>query len=177
MGQTERARRKHLRSRRGKHPIPLPREVFLSHSAKDRGFADRLARILRQHGVPVWYSATNIFAASQWHDEIGKALARCDWFAVVLSPHSVKSRWVKRELLYALNDLRYDNRIVPLLRRPCSYTDLSWTFGAIELVDFTTDFDEGCRCLLRVWGLGYEAGSRRIGGRLTGPSPDSSLGS
>ena len=134
----------------------LPREVFLSHSTKDRPFAERIAAVLRHHAVPVWYSATNIVGAKQWHDEIGKALARCDWFIVVLSPHSIKSMWVKRELLYALNDSRYDSRIIPISHKPCNHMDLSWTLGGFEFVDFTTAFDEGCRSLLRVWGLGYK---------------------
>lgn len=134
---------------------PLPREVFLSHSTKDRRFAKRIERVLRSHGVPVWYSGTNIVGAKQWHDEIGKALRRCDWLVVVLSPHSVKSQWVKRELLYALNDARYDTRIVPVSFKPCNHMNLSWTLGEFQFVDFTTDFDEGCRSLLRIWGLGY----------------------
>lgn len=103
----------------------------------------------------MWYSATNIVGAQQWHDEIGIALARCDWFAVVLSPHSIKSKWVKLELQYALDDSHYDNRIIPISHKPCNYKDLSWTLGAFQFVDFTTGFDEGCRSLLRVWGLGY----------------------
>ncbi len=135
----------------------LPREFFLSHSVKDRRFAERVARVLRDHGVPVWYSGTNIVGAMQRHDEIGKALARCDWFAVVLSPHSVKSQWVERELFYALNDRRYRKRIIPISYKPCNHMDLSWTLGALQFVDFTTDFDKGCRSLLRIWGLGYEA--------------------
>jgi hypothetical protein len=39
--------------------------------------------------------------AQQWHDEIGAALRRCDWFVLVLSPHTVESIWVKRELLFS----------------------------------------------------------------------------
>lgn len=135
---------------------PLPREVFLSHSAKDRRFAGRIARVLRSHGIPVWYSRTNILGAKQWHDEIGRALGRCDWFAVVLSPNSVRSQWVKRELVYALNEARYDNRIVPILYKACQHANLSWTLGEFQFVDFARDFDQGCRSLLRVWGLGYE---------------------
>lgn len=135
----------------------LPREVFLSHSARDRRFAGRIARVLRRHGIPVWYSHTNILGAKQWHDEIGRALARCDWFAVLLSPHSVKSLWVKRELVYALNEARYDNRIVPVLYKPCAHANLSWTLAEFQFVDFIDDFDQGCRSLLRVWGLGYKA--------------------
>jgi hypothetical protein len=136
---------------------PLPREVFLSHSAKDRRFAKRLARALREHGVPVWYSGTNIVGAKQWHDEIGKALFRCDWFVLVLSPHSVKSPWVNRELLYALSDARYDNRIVPVSRRPCERVNLSWTLGGFQFVDFTTDFDAGLRTCFASGGIGYQA--------------------
>ena len=105
----------------------LPNKVFLSHSNRDRSFANKVAEVLRAHGVPVWYSSTNILGAQQWHDEIGKALARSDWFAVVLSPHSVKSQWVKRELLYALADARYEGRIVPILYRTCNESLLSWS--------------------------------------------------
>ena len=72
-----------------------------------------------------------------WHDEIGAALERWDWFVVVLSPASVKSRWVKQELLFALNDARYEDRIVPVIHRPCRYRDLSWTLPSFQMIDFT----------------------------------------
>lgn len=139
----------------------LAREVFLSHSNKDRPFAEKIAAVLRDHTVPVWYSKTNIVGAQQWQDEIGVALARCDWFLAILSPHSVKSKWVRLELQYALNEERYNNRIVPILHKDCNHKDLSWTLGAFQSVDFKTDFDEGCRELLCVWGLGYKGESRR----------------
>lgn len=132
-----------------------PREAFLSHSSIDRPFAGRLARDLRRHAIPVWYSATNILAAQQWHDEIGAALARCDWFLLVLSPAAIGSRWVKQELLYALNDRRYENRIVPLLHEPCDQEQLSWTLPAFEMIDFTAPYTNALRELLRTWGIGY----------------------
>lgn len=133
----------------------LPAELFLSHSSPDHQFVTALSEVLRRHGIPVWYSKTNIIGAQQWHDEIGKALDRCDWFAVVLSSHSVDSMWVKRELLYALQQNRFENRIVPLLYQPCDFTRLSWVLPSFQIVDFQQDFDSGCRDLLRIWGLGY----------------------
>ena len=66
----------------------MPTEVFVSHSHADQEFAERLVGVLRHHQIPVWYSDTDIQGAQQWHDEIGKALQRCDWFIVVLSPLS-----------------------------------------------------------------------------------------
>ena len=134
----------------------MPQEVFLSHASADRDFADRVADVLRRHGIPVWYSPTNILGAQQWHDEIGAALKRCDWFIVLLSESAVQSFWVKRELSYALQQRRYVDRITPVLMRPCDYEQLSWTLSALQFVTFSTEFDEGCRSLLRVWGIGYK---------------------
>jgi len=74
---------------------------------------------------------------------------------VALSPSSVKSRWVKRELLYALDDSRYDGHIVPVLHRPCKVRKLSWTLPSFEMVDFTGDYVHGCRALLEVWRIAY----------------------
>ena len=93
----------------------FPDEVFLSHSSQDRRFAGSVAEVMRSHGVPVWYSQSDIVGAQQWHDEIGAALRRCDWFVVILSPQSVESVWVKRELMYALRPHRFENRIIPIL--------------------------------------------------------------
>src|SRR5580765_2385458 len=106
--------------------VVLPQELFLSHSVVDRDFVDRLANALRRHGVPVWYSERNIIGAQQWHDEIGAALRRCDWFAVVISPSSVESMWVKRELMKAFQPRRLENRIIPILLQEADYERLSW---------------------------------------------------
>jgi len=131
-----------------------PAEVFLSHSSQDREMASRVAEMLRAHGVPVWYSETDIVGARQWHDEIGAALARCDWFIVLLSPDAVSSKWLKRELLFALGNDRYDGRIVPIRYRDCDYKQLSWTLDVFQMVDLSGEFTAGCRDLLRIWGIG-----------------------
>jgi hypothetical protein len=43
---------------------------------------------------------------------------------------------------------------VPLLYRQCDYASLSWTLNQFQMVDFSGDFADGCRQLLRVWGIG-----------------------
>ena len=93
----------------------MPTEVFVSHSRKDRAYVDCLVGVLRRHQIPLWYSDTDIQGAQQWHDEIGRGLERCDWLILVLSPDAVKSIWVKREFLYALQQDRFEGRIAPLL--------------------------------------------------------------
>jgi hypothetical protein len=133
-----------------------PKEVFLSHASGDRQFADRIAKTLRKHGVSVWYSRTHLKGAQQWQDEIGKALRRCDWLVVILSPKTVKSMWVKRELSYALTQKRFENKIVPILYRKCDYEKLHWTLAGFQMVDLTAGFADGCQALLKIWALRYK---------------------
>jgi hypothetical protein len=129
---------------------------FLSHASGDRRFANELAKALRRHGVAVWYSRTHLREAQQWQEEIGFALRRCDWFAVVLSPRAVKSMWVKRELSDALIQKRFQDKIVPILHRNCDYEKLHWTLAGFQMVDFTSNFATGCADLLRIWALQYK---------------------
>lgn len=133
----------------------FPNEVFLSHSHLDRQFASDLAEVIRRHGIAVWYSQTNILGAQQWQDEIGAALRRCDWFVVILSPQSAESMWVKRELSYALQQNRFENKIVPITYQLSDYERLSWTLSLFQMVDFTRTLEEGYADLFRIWGLGY----------------------
>jgi len=145
------------------------RKVFLSHSSKDRSFVLRLTKVLDRHKVQNWYSASHIVGAKQWHDEIGRGLAQCNWFLVVLTPNPVRSHWVKRELLYALNEIRYNEKIIPLQYKACKHSRLSWTLGEFEFAQFEGDFEQGCKNLLRVWGIKYkpESGSSRATKRTT----------
>ena len=136
--------------------VALPQEIFLSHSSLDSQFASSLAAVIRRHGIPVWYSQTNILGAQQWQVEIGAALQRCDWFAVILSPQSAESMWVKREVSYALQQNRFDNRIVPITYQASNFERLSWTLSTFQMVDFTGSPDDGYRDLLRIWCVGYQ---------------------
>jgi hypothetical protein len=130
-----------------------PREVFISHAHQDRAFVARLIRLLRSHRIRYWYSPKHIVAAQQWHDEIGEALARCDWFLLVLSPSAVRSEWVSHEYLFALNDNRYAGRIVPVLLKQCRWRKLSWTLREFQWVDFTKNQRLANRQLLKSWGV------------------------
>jgi hypothetical protein len=131
--------------------MPRPKRLFVSHATVDRRFLNRLSAVFKEYHIPFWYSAAHIRGAQQWHDEIGVSLAKCDWFLLLLSPAAVRSKWVKRELLYALQEDRYEKRIVPIIVKPCNFKQLSWTLASFQFVDFSTHFETGCRDLLRIW--------------------------
>ena len=125
-------------------------EVFLSHASRDRAFVERLAGTFDSHRIPDFYSKRAIKGAQQWHDELGAALGRCEWFALVLTPKAVASIWVKRELLFALQAKRYRDRILPLLLESCTSKKLSWTLSQFQYIDFRSKRDDGIRELLSV---------------------------
>lgn len=131
--------------------VRKPVRIFLSHSSTDRRFVERLARILDTHTLPYWYSQRHIVGAQQWHDEIGRALAKCNWFVLVLSPASAKSKWVKHELLFALEQKAYKSHILVLSLRPANFKKLSWTLSQFQWIDFNRGFDRGCKAFLRTW--------------------------
>ena len=139
-----------------KRCVAKPTEVFLSHSSKNLAFAKRLAKLLHAHHVKTFFSKKNIQGAQQWHDEIGSALKRCDWFVVVLSPQSVSSKWVKHELIYALQANRFKQRIIPILYKACDTDKLSWTLSGFQWIDFRKVFAQGAHDLLGIWNIPYD---------------------
>jgi len=135
------------------------REVFLSHASQDHTKAHRLRAVLVEHGVRAWFSPHRIHGAQQWQDEIGAALARCGWLMVLLTPHAVRSMWVRREVRYALMESRYENRIVPLLFQNCDVRALAWPLPQFQFIDFREDYWRACDNLLRIW-------KKRLSGRI-----------
>jgi hypothetical protein len=115
--------------------------------------AGRISSELTRHGVANFFSPQNIVGAQQWQIEILGALRRCDWFVVLLSPEAISSMWVKREVAFALQDSRYEDKIIPLKYRECDLESLQW-LTLFQMVDFTGEFAIGSRELLRIWGIG-----------------------
>lgn len=65
--------------------------------------------------------------------------------------------WVKRELMFALQQERFETQIVPVLYESCDFEYFSWVLPSLQLVNFQESFEEGCSALLRLWGVGYKA--------------------
>src|SRR5215475_5546741 len=59
---------------------------------------------------------------------------------------------VKRELIFALQQNRFENRMVPLLWQACDFDRLSWVLPSFQIIDVQRTFEDGCHDLLRLWG-------------------------
>jgi len=131
---------------------PTRLKVFISHATADRDLVERAVLApLREHGVATWYAKDDIQTAAEWEASIRHGLESCDWFLVVMTPRSAASRWVAREVHWAVEER--PDRIVPVLLEPCDLHGWHLGLRPIQYVDFTREPEVGVGRLLAVWGL------------------------
>lgn len=127
-------------------PTPSQR-IFISHSSKDKRFVVKLANALKEAGCSVWYSDWEIKVGESIIQKINQGLSASDYLIVVLSPNSILSSWVQRELDQALmNQLsRRKITVLPVLYRDCEVPPL---LEMIKYADFRNEFKNGLSELL-----------------------------
>jgi adenylate cyclase len=90
-------------------------DIFISYSSKDREKAEQLTELLASAGLSVWIDQAGIEAATSWSEEIVNALDSCKAFVIMLSPSSIESKNVVRELALAFEK---NKKILPLDLEP-----------------------------------------------------------
>lgn len=128
--------------------VVMGKDIFISYSHHDRDFVERLARDLRDAGLTVWWDEWEIKVGDSIIQKVSEGINQSAYLAVVLSPHSVKSNWVQRELGSALMkqlSAERDITVLPLLVADCEIPVL---LRAIKWADFRTDYETGLRELL-----------------------------
>lgn len=137
---------------------------FISHASKDRSFVeDELLRLVKAFGLETWYSPDDIMTGEEWEKAFNKGLKKCNWFILVMSPASVASKWVKKEVSWALEN-RID-RVIPVLYRKCKPKDFHPELPGIQYVDFRANKDKSKaveKLIPRLRGAKYPI--RRAGG-------------
>ena len=92
-------------------------QVFLSYAHDDEAFAKELSAELEKHGLSVW-SEEEVLPGDNFHLSIGDALEKSEAMVVLISPESMKSRWVRWEIEYALGNPNFEGRLFPVQVRP-----------------------------------------------------------
>ena len=95
-------------------------DIFISYSSKDREKAEQLTELLASAGLSVWIDKHGIGAASSWSKEIVQAIDGCKALIVLLSPFSVASENVAKEISLAAEQKK---KIVPLDLDPVELSD------------------------------------------------------
>lgn len=83
--------------------------IFISYSRQDLKNIQVILKILRENHFRFWYDV-GMKSGSEWAEELGKKIQNCNQFLVLLSPNTVESRFVKKEIIMAVN-VRKSNEI------------------------------------------------------------------
>ncbi len=96
-----------------------PDDVFISYSSKDDDFVKALREALESHDIKVWVDSRNLRGGSKLAPEIDGAIEQARQVIVVLSPNTVNSPWVRKEIAKSIEveKQRRDEgyRVIPLL--------------------------------------------------------------
>ncbi|MEI8134135.1 MAG: TIR domain-containing protein [bacterium] len=128
-------------------------DIFISYSSKDKEKADQLSELLASAGLSVWIDQSGIDLASSWSSEIVDAINNCKAFIVLLSPSSLESHNVIKEVSLASEKRK---KILPLDLEPVQLTkDFEYQLAGIQRAPMT-NIDAIIRALGK---LGLEATS------------------
>ena len=90
----------------------MANHIFISYSAKDKDFVDRLSADLQHEGYDVWVDRQRLVAGASWVIATDKAISTAQAFIIVISKSSIRSSWVMYELDMAFH--RYIKRKVKI---------------------------------------------------------------
>lgn len=95
--------------------------VFLSHNHSDKPFVRKLARDLEGHNVKCWLDEAEMKIGDSLIQKIMDGIDSVEYFAVILSPSSIKAPWVVNELDTAMN-YQINGRpikVLPIMLKEC----------------------------------------------------------
>jgi len=139
--------------------------AFISHSSKDLPFARRLGERLRSQGIDVWLDDLQLKAGDALTGTISRAVQQHDFLIVVLSPASLASAWVRKEMKLAKPGRSHGRaaRLVPVLLKRPAVKRLPQALRDTKYVDFSDNktFEIGLAQLLDLMDDGTPATGRR----------------
>ncbi len=109
--------------------------IFLAHSSKDKRFVRQLAADFVYSGIQVWFDEAEIKVGDSFLQKIEQGIQSMEYLGVILSPNSVNSHWVQKEVESALVEEIEGKRIkvLPILYKSC---DIPAFLRAKQWADF-----------------------------------------
>lgn len=138
--------------------------IFLSHNSKDKKFVRELANRLKNYKVKVWIDEAEIKIGDSLIKKIERGIDEMEFLGVVLSPNSIDSEWVNKEVEMAMNGEINGRKVnvLPLLYRKCTMP--GFLRGKLY-ADFTSKkkFDESFDKVLETLGVDKKDNTRVSG--------------
>ena len=109
-------------------------DIFISYSSKDREKAEQLTELLSSAGLSVWIDRQGIVGAEKWATEIVEGIRACTTFILLISPRSIESENVLRELSLASEKRK---RVLPVDLEPTELpTSFEYPLAGLQRVPF-----------------------------------------
>jgi hypothetical protein len=95
--------------------------IFLSHNSEDKEFVRALHEFLKEEGIKSWIDEAEIKIGDSLLGKINEGINKADYLAIILSPRSIKSNWVKYELERAMTmEINQGKtKVLPILIENC----------------------------------------------------------
>ena len=90
-------------------------KVFMSYAHSDEPLARRVFDILKEAGLEVWDGTREVMPGDNWAAKVSEALQESQAMVVLLTPNAMRSNWVRSEIEYALGEVRFRNRLIPVV--------------------------------------------------------------
>jgi hypothetical protein len=133
--------------------MAAPKKVFITCAATDIDAARKLADELSDLGISALSAPDDFAPGANWRLEVGKALGEADAVLVLVSPASMKSEFVMKDVEYALSTPRLKRRLIPIKVKATN--EFPWVFEKLQFLDATK----------RITGVG-----KRVAKALEGPA-------
>lgn len=125
--------------------------VFISYSRDNQTLINKLVQLLSVNNVSVWIDHSDIPGGVKWRRQIVDAIETADAVLLALSPSSVKSDNVRKELDVA-EDLK--KPVLPVLVEATPIPkDMAYQLAGLQVIDLTSGLDAGKKQLLAALAL------------------------
>ncbi len=129
--------------------------IYISYSRKDLAFSEKIVKALADNNIDTWVDWKSIPKGEKFEKEIYHGIEGANAFLLLMSPDSVKSEIIRREIEHAVIN---DKRFIPILIRdidiqdvPPVITKYNWIFCREN-----DDFDAAITATLKVILTDYE---------------------
>jgi TIR domain/Bacterial Ig domain len=114
-------------------------KIVVSYSRTDAGhLAKKIHKDLTKEGYDVFIDISSIRVGDKWSNTIEENISKCDIFVIIVTPWSLKSVHVEREVLQAQ---REGKRIIPCFHSYIIDNDVKWNLNSYQGIEFDDKYD------------------------------------
>ena len=113
--------------------------IFVSYSRKDMDSVQSVLRILKINHFRFWYDK-GLKSGLEWAEELGEKIDQCDQFLVLISPNSIESKYVRKEVGMAME--KEKNILVLYLEETVLSSGLQLLLGNIQAIHKSFFYNE-----------------------------------